>query len=389
MPNRLAIQPRLLIVFVLFAIFAISIILFERTQSVDPPYDPDSRDAGGLLLWRGWLQEMGYTVQTTGGSGFALPDEAALAFVYPGVEPFTEAEATSLLNWTEDGGTLVLIGVQDAQLAERFGFEMNQPELFIATGMAAQAQPLLPQASASWGGPGPVALPQAAPVAVPVLTLNDGEVAAWVQQQGAGVVWILAERYAFTNADLLDDEQPYLMLALLRGLPDDAVVVLDTYHLFGPSLPADDRILSVQDWLYGTTTGWATLFLVLLMVLFLFLSGRRLGPPLMIPGQGRRREAAEYVVAMAGLQRRARVQDSVARHHLRRLRLQLGRPYRIPADLGNAEFLQRLRAVDPHLNDEQITRIGRVLDELSTLPTEDKLVDLVAEADAILAGRHR
>jgi hypothetical protein len=150
---------------------------------------------------------------------------------------------------------------------------------------------------------------------------------------------------------------------------------------------ASGRIRSIQDWLYGTPTGWATLFLLLVGLLYLLLSGRRLGPPLTIPMQGRRREAAEFVTAMAGLQRRARASDAVARHHRRRLLLALGRSYRIPADLDDREFLRQLRLVDPTLSDERAARLEGVLAGLSSLPDEERLVALVAEADQILTSK--
>jgi hypothetical protein len=242
----------------------------------------------------------------------------------------------------------------------------------------------LPAAPAAWTGPGPVSLPQAEEGAVPVLSVPDGEAAVWVERRGEGTFWLMAQRYAFVNADLMENEQPYLWLALLRNVPAAGKIVFDTYHLFGPDPLASGRIGSIQDWLYGTPTGWATLFLLLLGLLYLLLSGRRLGPPLTIPTQGRRREAAEFVVAMAGLQRRARASDAVARHHRRRLLLALGRSHRIPADLDDGEFLRQLRAVDPTVSDERAARIERVLAGLSSLPDEERLVAEVAEVDQLL-----
>lgn len=385
--SRFALSRQGMIVLALFAVFATGVVLFSRSQSADPAYDPSSRGPQGLLLWREWLLEMGYAVQTTGRASFTLPPATALLFIYPGVENFTEDEADRLVDWVENGGTLVLVGVQDSQLLDRFDFEMVEPDMFSATAYARQSQPLLPDAPISWAGPGPVLLPTGGEPAVPIIVLPGGAPAVSVQAQNAGVVWLLPERYAFTNADLMENEQPYLLIAALRGVPAGALVVLDTYHLFGRSLLADNRIVTIQDWLYGTATGWATLFLIGLIVIFLFLNGRRLGPPLLIPTQGRRREAAEYVVAMAGLQRRANVSDSIARHHRRRLRRALGRPYRISADVDDAEFLRRLRQIDARIDDTQAQRIQHVLAGLAALPDSEKLVELVAEADEILSKR--
>jgi hypothetical protein len=383
--SRLPIRRQSLLILGLFAILIVAVLLFGRTGSVDRAYDLDSRQPDGLLLLRRWLQAMDYEVATTERAAFAIPAGADLFVIYPGLATYTEPEAAALVRWVEAGGTLAIIGTGHPALADALDFEFVSPNFPSMARSAQQAQPLLPAAPALWTGPGPVSLPQAAAAgAIPVLTITQGDPAVWVQARGEGLLWLLAQRYAFVNADLMEEEQPYLWLALLRSVPAGGKIVFDTYHLFGPDPLASGRIGSIQDWLYGTPTGWATFFLILLGLLYLLLSGRRLGPPLTIPAQGRRREAAEFVVAMAGLQRRARVSDSVARHHRRRLLLALGRSYRIPADLDDREFLRQLRTADPTLSDERAERIERVLAGLSSLPDEERLVALVAEVDQIL-----
>jgi hypothetical protein len=382
--SRLPIRRQSLLILGLFAILIVAVLLFGRTGSVGRAYDLDSRQPDGLLLLRRWLQAMDYEVTATGRTSFAVPADADLFVIYPGLATYTESEAAALVRWVEEGGTLAIIGTGNPALADALDFEFTSPDFASMARSAQQAQPVLPAAPALWTGPGPVSLPQAAAGAVPVLTISQGDPAVWVQARGEGLLWLLAQRYAFVNADLMEDEQPYLWLALLRSVPASGKIVFDTYHLFGPDPLASGRIGSIQDWLYGTPTGWATLFLLLLGLLYLFLSGRRLGPPLTIPTQGRRREAAEFVVAMAGLQRRARVSDSIARHHRRRLLLALGRSYGIPADLDDQRFLSQLRVVDPMLSDERAARIERVLAGLSALPDEETLVGLVAEVDQIL-----
>jgi hypothetical protein len=376
-----------LLILGLFAALIVAVLLFGRSERTDQLYDPDSRQPNGLLLLRRWLQTMGYAFTTTGRVEFTIPADADLLLVYPGLASFSKDEAAALVRWVEEGGALAIIGSSGVALADAFGYEFVSPNFNSMIRTARQTQPILPAAPAAWTGPGPVSLPQAAAGAVPVLSVPDGETAVWVQRRGEGTLWLLAQRYAFTNADLMEDEQPYLWLALLREIPVGGTIVLDTYHLFGPDPLASGRIRSIQDWLYGTPTGWATLFLLLVGLLYLLLSGRRLGPPLTIPMQGRRREAAEFVTAMAGLQRRARASDAVARHHRRRLLLALGRSYRIPADLDDREFLRQLRLVDPTLSDERAARLEGVLAGLSSLPDEERLVALVAEADQILTSK--
>ena len=92
-------------------------------------------------------------------------------------------------------------------------------------------------------------------------------------------------------------------------------------------------------------------------------------------------------MAMAGLQRRARVRDSIARHHIQRLKERLGRPWQIPADLPDSLFLTRLAEADPVLGDERIASLRSLLSALSAAPDEARLVALVQKAEGMVGGR--
>jgi hypothetical protein len=386
--NRLSLSRQSSIVLLLFLLLIGATILWGQTRTEETAYDLNGRGSRGLLLLRRWLQEIGYRVETTGGATFNVPAEPGLFFVYPGVEPFSEDDANRLAAWVEAGGTLAIIGTGDVELTRAFEYEMTSQQLVGMSISARQSQPILPDAPADFSGPGPVSLPQPdGEDAAPVLVTASGQPAVWVQQRGSGTLWLLPVRFAFTNAELNEHDRPYLLLALLRHVPDGGTVTFDTYHLYGPNLLAGSRVLSLRDWLYGTATGWATLFIFLLGLSYLLLQGRRLGPPLVIPTQHRRREASEFVVAMAGLQRRARVSDSIARHHRQRLLLSLGRPHRIPSDLADDEFVNRLRRADSSISDPRAAEISAVLRELSKLPNEETLVKLVAEVDKLITRK--
>jgi hypothetical protein len=195
----------------------------------------------------------------------------------------------------------------------------------------------------------------------------------------------LSTHHHLVNADLKDSQAGVIVPALLRTVPAGGRIVFDTYHLFGPDIAsATGQIHSLKDWLYRTPAGWATVFSALVLFAYLVLQGIRLGPPLPARGESRRREAAEYVEAMAALQRRARQSPSVARHHKHRLKIGLGRPLHISPDLDDAEFLYRLREADSHLDADKLETIRRLLAGLSNSPDEDRLVQLVAEVDEVL-----
>lgn len=389
------------------ALFAAMILVaLLTTPPPDPiPYDLDSSHPGGLLGLRLWLEQLGYDVRRTGGLRFDLPEGSDLLFVYPNQLTYTAEEAARIRRWVEGGGTLVLVGPtdEDRHLIDAFGVRLD-PELHTERRQA-QWQPLIPEGRASytreWFASSAVLDLRDAPQAVPVLVLTDGadedeplaEIAqscavVAVQTVGQGVVWHLAPGVNLTNGNLGDFGQGDLLPAILRnvpngGAPERGVIVFDAYHLFGLSR-VGDQIATLQDWLYRTPTGWATLFALTLSALFLLLQGRRLGPPLVTVEQTRGREAAEYVRAMANLHRRAGRYSDLAQHHHRRLKVGIAKRRGIDADLSDDDFLDALAYASPPLPEPQIAAIRSTLSELADRPNEQQLVNLAASVDNLL-----
>jgi hypothetical protein len=362
-------------------------------------YDLDGAHESGLLGLRLWLEELGYDVRRTGGLRFELPADASLLFVYPNQLTYTAEEAARLRRWVEAGGALALVGPmeEDTALIDAFGVRLN-PELRTER-QQIQIQPLLPEGRPTylreWFSSSVTLDLSDAPQAVPVLALTtaaadeepgviaETRAVAAVQPVGAGVVWHFIPGVDFTNLYLRSFDQGELLPALLRAVPERGVVVFDAYHLFGLSR-VGDQIATLQDWLYRTPTGWATLFALAASAVFLLLHGRRLGPPLVTVQQTRGREAAEYVRAMANLHRRARTHAELAQHHARRLKVGLARRHGVRADLPDAQFLEVLAYTSPSLSDVQIAAVRATLIGLSGNPGEQQLVSLADSVDQIL-----
>jgi hypothetical protein len=378
---RGAFRSPLALVAVLFLVLLAAAILAAPAENA-PPYDFDSAEATGLRALRLWLGEMGYTVQDTGRAAFTLPDEADLLFVFPGVEEYTAEEASALRRWVESGRTLVLAAPNDPALAQEFG--VNWWVAPTAEGKERQVQPLLPDAAESWGGPyltDGLGLDDA-PDAVPVAAAADGTPTVAVQAVGRGTVWQMSGRYSLVNEMLRERYRALLVPALLRAVPPGGVVLFDEYHLRGRS-EAAARIESLQDWLYRTPLGLATLFGLLAAGLFWLSSGRRLGPALPEAHTMRRREAAETVVALAALHRRAGQQQAAARHYKRRLKQTLGGRLHVGPELDDAAFVERVR---PALGDAAAQQLAHGLAVLER-DDEGQIVKAVAELDALLQDR--
>jgi hypothetical protein len=367
----------------------LALALLQGTREPTRPYDLESTAPDGLLALRLWLSEMGYDPQETVGEVFQVPAPTALLLVYPSTQPYTEAEAVTMAQWVLAGGTAVIIGPQhsDTALIEQFGVAPGEPTpLFFSV---VPRQPLLPtveplEVSGAW----PALDLGDAPHAVAILQATSGEITAAVQTYGAGTVWHLSRHHTLTNGELRDAGQATLTLALLRSVPAGGVVRFDTYHLWGARSADGATVNTLQEWLYYTPWGWALLFAALLTALVLILQGRRLGPPLPAQAEVRRREAAEYVIAMANLARRARHRQVVTNHHKRRLKRVIGQRVHVDATLPDETFVDRLAAQQTLFGADQPTAaaatVQRILAQLDRANDDRALIAAIEQVDQVV-----
>lgn len=368
----------------LFAVLVMVLLTVADRERPPRLYDLDSGARSGLLALRLWLEAQGYDVTTTGQRQFHLDAGTDLLFVHPGKRPFSAADAHQLQSWVEAGGTLVLIGGhdEDRELAALFGlrpeFVLEQPAR-----AAQQVLPLLPEAPATITDTvalEPLSFELHSP-AFAALTADSQPTLA-LAAVGAGAVWFLSADYALTNEDLRISAQSYLLPALLRTVPNGGRIAFDTYHQVDPTVGLE--FTSVQDWLYRTPAGWAVLLGAGVLFGALVWQGRRLGPPLAPAAENRRRAAAEFVTAMANLQRRAQQRAEVATHHHQRLKMAVAMRYHLAPDLADGEFLRALAASDHPPAPDNLAELRAVLAGLHDSPGEAALVRLVARGDEIL-----
>jgi hypothetical protein len=366
----------------LLVLVVFGLALLQARAGETRSFDPASSRAGGLRGLVLWLEAMGYRVDARILPRFALPGETDLLILFP-TAPITEVDTRLIHRWVVAGGTLVLIGPDfgDRALITHFGVSAD-PSFTLAVDLR-QAQPLLPDQPARWPALEPLRGLDLtdAPAALPVLADSQGRTLVALQQVGAGTVWHLSPDLDLTNAMLRDPKLAALVPPMLRTVPPAGQVRLSTFLAPEGSTAG---VASLQAWLYRTTPGRAVLLAAGLVLVFLLLQGRRLGPPLVQPAADRRRPAAEYVEAMAGLQRRARLRDAVARHYKTRLKLAAGRSLHLAASLPDADFVHRLADGDPRLSASQVETLAALLARYDSPLDEARLVRLVQETDAWL-----
>lgn len=373
-----------LLTIALFTILVVVLATIQERERPMQPYDLDSGEPQGLLALRTWLEEEGYPVTTTGRRQFTLDDDVHLLFVHPGARSFSDADAQTLEAWVEAGNTLVLVGTHNNDRALMQAFDLS-PDFAQRSRLrdAKQVLPLLPEAPATITNTVMPGLVSTAGLDTALAVLEAGaQPTLAVTPLGAGTVWFLSEDYSLTNEELATSGQGYLLPAFLRRVPAGGRVAFDTYHQV--DVTADLAFSSLQDWLYRTPTGWALLFAAVVLFGALVWQGRRLGPALVPQSENRRREAAEFVTAMANLQRRAHQRAMVATHHHQRFKAALGARYQVTPDLADDDFVRALVTSERPPAPDTLAALREVLAGLRSSSSEAALVHWVARSDEIL-----
>jgi hypothetical protein len=165
---------------------------------------------------------------------------------------------------------------------------------------------------------------------------------------GSGELWTLTAPTLLDNAHIAQAQNRRLALNL-AGSPGPITV----------DQPGPVTAGGSAYWLVGTAWGIAVLFGLGILMLFRWLGGWRLGPPV-VPFSERRRPAVEYVLSLAVLLRRAHRRAEVLAIYQRELRDRLRRrfgtdaPEALPRDV--AETIRPLLQSPADLSEEALIR---------------------------------
>jgi hypothetical protein len=321
----------------------------DGQQETITPYSTRAAAPDGTLALQTWLSALGYEGRRLESEPFDVPAAARALFVFPRREAYTDAETSAVMRWVEEGNTLIVATAGLAPAEDPLSRELQFKLVPVGyVNRVALAQPL--------NGLAPIGdvlvrtglgLEPAHADYVQYLTAVDKPLlVSWTR--GKGTVFLTSAPFLFTNDGLHDDANAMLTLALISRVPRGGVIALDEFHLASgrPRTGCAASLLSVlicQPW------GWAIIYVFVVVGVYVMINGRRFGRVMPLPREVARRNPAEYVISMSQLFRRAGKRTMIAQHYRRQLKRNLGRPYRINAEVPNEEFvmeLSRYRDVD-------------------------------------------
>ena len=273
----------------------------DRTGSV---YDDG---AGGAVALRTYLSSLGAATATIEGDAFT-PSDARVVILLGASEIVTDADVAKVRDFVRTGGTVIVateLGLAERGLLGAYGVSV--------AGVAA---------------PGPHELTNAAFADPPARSLvvdrgvvfavganadvlaTDGRAPLIVSvREGSGVFIAVGSLWPFIAGGLADGDNARVVLALAKPALAGGVVAFDEYH-HGVHPTSDVMVLLERTW-----AGRALVFAAAVTLLYLILTGRRLGPPIPLTVRPAR-SSLEYIRGFAGLVRRSG-RGEVARRRLR------------------------------------------------------------------------
>ncbi len=263
------------------------------------------------------------------GSSFASALQAPATLVEAGpTTPFDPAQVRAVTHFLRSGGTLVLAlhrtGI-DRPLLRSLGISLGAS---VGAGPWHALLPLGGRSHLLVGSAKALSVDSAVASAIPLLG-TVGHPVALLERVGLGKAVVLDSEAILSNS-LLDSAGNAQFAAAALGLGRGTRVVFDEIH-HGYSLGDGGEAL-----LLGTPLGLVTVLCAILLLVFLFSSGRRLGRPLPPPALVAVRSTADHLEAVARLYARAGDRRAVAAHYLGQLRARIAAAGLSPATLEPA-----------------------------------------------------
>jgi hypothetical protein len=326
-----------------------------------------SGQRGTLALYR-WLQDSGFEVSRVQSGERFPPASGTLVMVNPNSD-FPEGQAGSVKSWVEQGNTLILamgsrqgdlstaLGSRHPMLRE-FGIDLDLATSYSDT--VPVSQPLFntpPVSRVRLAGVWSLAMPVSDTVVLVSTQDSNGDrlPLAALMRVGKGRLYIMSSDYPMNNTGIKAESNGAFVYNLVELAGNKQVVFDEAHH--GQSVGGDILALFTSyPW------GWALIYGALLLGLYFFWSGRRLGPPLPVVTPDQRRPTSDYVRSVASLFRRARKPGYAAERYLRFFKRTLSRHAELDPFLTDARFVQSLseRGRYPFNQDEMLHAIERL-----------------------------
>lgn len=361
---------------------ALVIIGLLVAVAVIPPADdtdPSSRSAGklGSLALYTWLGNLGLDVSRVSGS-FDLRGADVLVEYAP-EDDISHNDLGRLSDFVRNGGDLILV-LDRASLPhasavlQRLSVEVGPEE---PAGTAQPAEPFVPADDVHSVPIGAgYALRERDPL-VPLLRQQNGVVVAGAVQLGTGRAYVLGDTQPLSNDGLRHDDSAYLFVGLLSRARGGHIAFDEVHHGEGAGAAGAPGI-------FAGPIGVAAALAVVLVLVALALTGRRLGRPTAAEDIAEVPSATAYVSAMGDLFARSRQRGVIASHYADELKRRMGAASGVSPALDDGAFVSALAAAGNE-HSAEVADLLRRSRELATRGGDEQALLRLAR-DAAVAG---
>ncbi|MGI8825575.1 MAG: DUF4350 domain-containing protein [Chloroflexota bacterium] len=315
---------------------AVGIVVVMQVAAASKPardttLNTQSGGPGGALAAYLWLDRIGYHVRrvTDGSLGLSTltSRRSTLMLLDQGVT-LTGEQTRRVLSWVHKGGRFILAidGTKGGPMIDALRIDIVPllGESLTVTQPLLAAPPVASLAGSADAGmsvPGSTSAVEAAGAAVLAHA-----------RRGLGEIWVLSAPAVLDNVLITHADNRALLLNLAG--PSGRTVVFDEY------VPAATPA-SGAGWFTGSSWGVALLYVTVILVLYRWLSGWRLGLA-EIPLTDRHRPLTEYVLSVGGLLRRAGKRGDVLRLYQENLRCSMRERFGVELEDLTPEARQHL-----------------------------------------------
>lgn len=361
---------------------ALAVALVLILLSTAPPTlndDPSSRAAGkgGTLALYTWLDRLGFRVhRITGQFDLARSDVIVIADPRSAI---SDSEADSVMRAVAGGADVVL--AISASAPNTSSALLDRLRIAIDTGRPAgdsvPAQPIDAGDRVHHVPTGAGVVIAAAPYLTPLLRQADGSTAVAEAIPGSGRAYVLASPLPLSNDGLRDGDSAALVLTLLERARGGSIG-FDEYH-HGESQAAPDGAAAI----FESPVGLALLLGVASLVVYLALSGRRLGRPLPSGDASLVPSTSTYIDAMAGLYARSSDRGGVAARYGDELRRRLARWVGVDPHAEDAAVVAAVERVRPELSADVRRALASAAELAAARPDATALLALARQIDTL------
>lgn len=381
--RRPAVTPLAILVAVLALLTAVIATLGSGQSSATDPSSTANGKAGTLALYD-WLGSLGYATHRID-STWDLSGADVLISAEPlDVNPWSPSDVRGADSFLSSGGTAIVALGDPAAVAPL----LTAQGVTVAPETATSATPSQPFSGSVGVTRVPLAPPGSSAVSwifsggtdlVPILDAGGEPVAAELRV-GAGRLWLLGSDYPLSNDGLRRGDAAAFVLAALHDARGRRVAFDEVHHL-PPAGGGDYGLSAVVD---GPLLA-AVLLAALVTLLFLFLSGRRLGRPLPRADPARVPSVLQHIEAVTNLLAHSRERGGIASRYAEELKLRVGRVTGVDQRLPDPAFTARLGG----FGEERAGALTEVLAEArrlaATRPSEAALLRLARAVDTVEA----